>query len=93
MESYGNYSSGNYGVHCMRETDLRGVTYYYSYQTLVAFCHVSCGIVCLKNYWSTTTNRHLNFIERDKNRRVSQEVFDKKLADLKTLLLGGGTKW
>ena len=73
---YCNYSSGNYGVHALEFTDPKGHSFYYSYDTLVAFTGKS-GIVCLKNYWSTTTGKHLNAIEPDHKKRVDQETFDK----------------
>ena len=35
--SYGNYSSDNYGVHCMTMEDDYGNQFWFSYDTLVAF--------------------------------------------------------
>jgi hypothetical protein len=75
---YGNYSSGNYGVHCLAFRDSYGNEFYYSYKTLVAFRVARFNrLICLQNYWSTTTGKHLNHIEPDHKRRVTQDEFDK----------------
>lgn len=74
----GNYSSGNYGVHCLAFADAEGNEFYYSYQTLVAFYIARTGKkFCIKNYWSTTTGKHLNAIEPDHSRRCTQDEFNK----------------
>jgi hypothetical protein len=49
---------------------------WFSYRTLVAFRHPSCGIVCIKNYWKTTTGKHLNEIQPDHTKRIGKEQFD-----------------
>ena len=41
FESYGNYSSNNYGVNALVFTDVNNIDYYFSYKTLVAFNHKS----------------------------------------------------
>ena len=76
FRSYGNYSSSNYGAHSLEFTDPRGNSFYFSYNTLVAFMGKE-GIVCIKHYWSSTTGRHLNWIQPDKKRRVDKETFDR----------------
>ena len=35
--NYGNYSSNNYGVHSLYFKDVKGNTFYFSYDTLIAF--------------------------------------------------------
>jgi hypothetical protein len=74
---YCDYPSGNYGVHALSFTDPKGNEFYYSYDTLVAFRSSKTGLVCLKNYWSTTTGKHLNTIQPDHKARVDQATFDK----------------
>ena len=39
IKSYGDYSSENYGLHCMMFEDSQGNEFYFSYNTLVAFVH------------------------------------------------------
>tara|TARA_R100000008_G_C3556847_1_gene153725 strand:+ start:895 stop:1170 length:276 start_codon:yes stop_codon:yes gene_type:complete len=76
--NYGNYSSNNYGVHSLAFTDINNNTYYFSYDTLVAFTG-NDGLVIRKNVWGTTTGKHLNWISSDKSIRVDEETFNKKL--------------
>ena len=72
--SYGEYSSDNYGVNSLRFQDSTG-EYWFSYKTLVAF-RINGEFHILKNYWSTTTGKHLNWIHPDKSIRETQEAFD-----------------
>ena len=80
--NYGNYSSDNYGANSIA-IQLGTRVIYYSYDTIVAFRgtnskgeYFNCII---KNYWSTTTGKHLNFINPDKKIRLSRDDFEKKL--------------
>lgn len=77
FESYGDCSSKNYGVNCLRFTDSFGNSFWFSYKTLVAFSGPGIPLVCRENEWGPTTGKHLNQIEPDKKRRVSCEVFQK----------------
>lgn len=79
--SYGNYSSDNYGVHTLCFEDARGDRWWFSYQTLVAFC-VKGEFHIIKNYWGTTTGKHLNWIDDDKSIREDSETFNANLARL-----------
>ncbi|MCP5375228.1 MAG: hypothetical protein H6743_03940 [Rickettsiaceae bacterium] len=55
------------------------VELYFSYKTIVGV--YGNGIeACIQNYWSTTTGKLLNEIEPDKNKRLSQDDFDKELS-------------
>lgn len=75
---YGNYANSNYGLHCLAFEDSEGNIFYYSYQTLVAFYVAKHRRkFCIKNYWSTTTGKHLNAIEPDHALRCSKEDFEK----------------
>jgi hypothetical protein len=80
------YSRGN---NATGFTDINGVDYYFSYKTLIAFKHSSCGLVIRQNDWSTTTGTHLNDIARDKSKRVSGVEFENKLSELKAALKNG----
>lgn len=71
---YGTYS-GNYGTHALMFTDAAGNDYYFSYKTMVAFRGPDGRLVVLRNYWGSTTGRHLNAINDDKKSRVSQDEF------------------
>ena len=73
--SYGNYSSDNYGVHCMTMEDDYGNKFWFSYDTLVAF-KTKGEFHIVKNYWGTTTGKHLNWICSNKSIRESMEDFE-----------------
>lgn len=76
FKSYGDYSSNNYGVNSLVFTDYNGNQFYYSYKTLVAF-YTDGKLFVIKNYWNTTTGKHLNWIDDgDKKNRLTQEEFD-----------------
>ena len=88
ISNYGYYSSDNYGSHSMkvsipRTSDKKhGITLYYSYNTLVAFRGFinseKQGLFVIKNYWGTTTGKHLNFIDGgDKKSRLTESDFIK----------------
>jgi len=79
FESYGDYSSSNYGVNAL-VFSVDGVDYYFSYKTLVAFRSIKTGLVCQMNYWSKTTGKHLNWIQPDHSKRVAEEEFKRLLA-------------
>lgn len=53
-----------------------GISYWFSYQTLVAFYSPKTGRVVHENVWSKTTGRHLNVIDGgNKAARVNAERF------------------
>ena len=81
ISSYGEYSSGNYGVNAMR-IGVGGLVLYFSYKTVVAYRTISEGLVICENVWGTTTGKHLNWINRDKSIRISMADFEKKLHKL-----------
>ena len=72
--NYGNYSSDNYGVNSLCFSDNAGNKYWYSYNTLVAF-RIKGEFHIIKNYWSTTTGKHLNWIDSDKKIREDEKTF------------------
>ena len=55
------------------------LTLHYSYDTVVAFRTPSTGLVISKNAWSRTTGKHLNYIDRDKSKRIPEKEFEEKL--------------
>ena len=63
FESYDQYSSANYGAHSLRFIDAEGNSFWFSYQTLVAFKPVSEPKVVHSNEWGPTTGKHLNRID------------------------------
>ena len=74
--NYGRYSSDNYGAHTLAFRDTSGNEFYFSYNTLVAF--YSNGMKefhIIKNYWGTTTGKHLNWIDDRKEIRENEEIF------------------
>lgn len=77
VRNYGNYSSDNYGAHTLVFTDERGYEFYFSYRTLVAFWTPDKGLVVHENDWSTTTGKHLNWIDGG-----SREAKRRRLADI-----------
>jgi hypothetical protein len=79
--NYGNYSSNNYGVHCLAFSDKFNNTYYFSYDTLIAFIGDN-GLIIRKNVWGSTTGKHLNWIDSDKSKRVDKDIFNKELEAL-----------
>tara|TARA_R100000963_G_C4581117_1_gene62055 strand:- start:293 stop:580 length:288 start_codon:yes stop_codon:yes gene_type:complete len=84
FSGYGNYSSNNYGVNALEFFD-ENFTYYFSYKTLIAFIHSSTGLVIRENIWGSTTGKHLNWIEPDKSKRVTSEIFEEKLKQAKAI--------
>lgn len=80
ITNYGQYSSDNYGVHTLK-VDLGDIEFYYSYETIVAYCDGKDGLVCSKNHWGVTTGKHLNWIQSHKDLRKDPETFDKMLKD------------
>lgn len=81
FSTYGNYASSNYGVHAMVFTDPDGNRFWFSYQTLVAFCGGGERVV-LQNYWGPTTGKHLNAIDGgSKKQRVDHATFERRFQE------------
>ena len=86
--SYGDYSNGNYGAHCIcieippSRKGKYGIDLYFSYNTLVAFrgkiSDNERGLYVHKNVWGSTTGKHLNFIDYgNKDSRYDSNTFEK----------------
>ena len=83
LSNYGQYASSNYGAYCLK-MQLFNVTVWFSYQTMVAFYSHETGLVVRENDWGPTTGKHLNWIDGgNKAERVSSELFQQKLEDIK----------
>ena len=80
--NYGNYSSSNYGAHSLCFVTPQG-RYWFSYNTLVAF-RIGGEFHIIKNYWGSTTGKHLNWIDADHSIRESRETFEANLQRLTT---------
>lgn len=82
ISTYGNYSSSNYGSNALR-VDLGRLTLYFSYKTIIAFCDgmADDGLVIRENSWSTTTGKHLNWIDEDHKKRIASDEFEFMLAE------------
>ena len=84
FENYGHYSSNNYGSHSLKFTDPTNRQFWFSYKTLIAFyAPDKSGLwstYVIQNQWSTTTGKHLNWIDNgNKKERLTPEDFEKTL--------------
>jgi len=77
--NYGNYSSDNYGTHCLAFTDINNNDYYFSYDTLIAVRTSDGKLIIRQNDWGTTTGKHLNWINEDKSIRLTEDEFNEEL--------------
>lgn len=91
IESYGNYSSDNYGAHSLR-VDFGPVAVWFSYKTPVAFHVDGKSRVVRHNSWGPTTGKHLNAIDGGdpaaKRARVSGEEFERLWNEQVAALIG-----
>lgn len=80
INSYGQYSSDNYGAHCL-VVSMGSVTVWFSYKTPIAFHVDGHSRVVHQNDWGPTTGKHLKWIDggdKDaKKRRVDDETFER----------------
>jgi hypothetical protein len=82
FETYGNYSSSNYGAHALR-FQVGTLSIWFSYKTPVAFYTPKTGRVVRQNSWGPTTGKHLNAIDGgDKGGRVDSGIFERMLAEV-----------
>lgn len=63
------------------EVQHKNILYYFSYSTLVGF-DIDGETYVSENVWSSTTGNHLNKIEPDKSKRLSNDEFNKKVEEL-----------
>ena len=58
------------------------ITLAFSYTTVVGFHVLGAGWTVHENIWTTTTNRHLNYLDQGrKGGRVDADTFARALAD------------
>jgi hypothetical protein len=77
--AYGNYSSGNYGAHCMR-IDVGLLSLWFSYDTVVAYQDGHWQLHVSENCWGPTTGKHLNLIDSgEKTNRMKRADFETAL--------------
>ena len=79
VESYGEYSSKNYGLHCLKVIFPDVITLFYSYDTIIAYRDTQDDFVMSQNIWGKTTEGHMNMLESEKKNRIPHEEFEKKL--------------
>lgn len=78
VKTYGEYSSDNYGAHCLK-VSLPEIEIYFSYETPVAFWLAGTGLTVCQNEWGTTTGKHLNWIDPDHSKRIPADEFASRL--------------
>ena len=79
ISGYGKYENENYGVNCLR-VDIGMLSIFFSYDTVVAYHDIGHGLKVSENIWSTTTGKHLNWIDDgDKKSRLPREQFEEEL--------------
>ena len=78
--NYGEYEREGYGAHCIA-IDVGKVTFYFSYDTIVAYLTPGEGLVMRENEWGPTTGKHLNWISTTRD-RLPEEEFEQKLGAL-----------
>ena len=84
ITSYGEYSSYNHGVNSLM-VEIGDLILYFSYQTVIAFRAPLNGLVVSENAWSTTTGKHLNWIDggkENKKERLPRVKFETKLYEV-----------
>jgi hypothetical protein len=81
--SIDNYGTGQ--ANSIVVTDSRGIDYYFSYRTVVAFRTPDHGLTVRRNEWGPTTGKHLTWIDggsKDaKAARVDGDTFARLLAE------------
>jgi len=83
--NYGNYSSDNYGFHSVG-ISIGKITIWFSYDTVVAFREDGHKERVRENDWSTTTGKHINWIDggsnHSKKERLPSDEFEAELNKL-----------
>jgi hypothetical protein len=62
--------------------DINDTEFYFSYDTVVAFRNTRGELRVIKNYWGTTTGKHLNYICPDHDSRLDRGQFEQELNKL-----------
>jgi hypothetical protein len=81
FQTYGNYSSDNYGAHAL-QFFVGDLVIWFSYKTPIAFKKIGGERVVRQNDWKQTTGKHLNAIDGgDKKSRVDGATFERLFAE------------
>lgn len=73
----------NLGTVNKNKVSLNGIgTFWFSYETCIAFNTLKTGMVVRQNDWSVTTGKFLNELEPDKSKRIEGATFEKMLAEI-----------
>ena len=59
--------------------DVFGYTYFFSYITCIAFITPEGELFITENKWGNTTGKHINNVDRDKERRLPYHEFLEEL--------------
>jgi hypothetical protein len=88
--NYGEYTRNNANsVLVTVENGRDSLEIYFSYDTAVAF-RFNGKLVVIRNYWSTTTGKHLNWIDNGREKdRLSQAVFETAFSTALSIFSGG----
>ena len=78
---YTHPSNSNYGVNSIA-VQMGPITFYFSYDTIVAYSAPGQGLVLSENVWGSTTGRHLNKIGGHGSDRTPRTEFIAKLNEL-----------
>ncbi len=57
------------------QLNIKDLTLYYSYETIIGFHTTYDGLIVCENIWSNTTGKYLNSICPDKKRRLPYTEF------------------
>lgn len=69
----------NLGTVNKNKVTIGNTTFWFSYQTCVAFNSPQTGFVVRENEWSVTTGKLLNDLMPDKSKRMAGKEFEKLL--------------
>ncbi len=59
------------------EVGFGNVSLYFSYKTLIAYRDPEDGLVVCENVWSSTTGKHLNYVDGgNKSERLKTDAFE-----------------
>ena len=84
ISNYYGYSSDNYGAHSLKvvipptRKNAKGITLFYSYDTIIAY-RQDGETIARVNDWGSTTGKHLNAIEPNHSARIEGDKFEKML--------------
>lgn len=81
--NYGHYKSDNYGGHSMA-VQVGSLTLYFSYDTVIAFREAGHSLRVCENAWSTTTGKHLNWL--DGGNKADRLPFNRFQSELENVL-------